>query len=116
MTHNEVLRVVASRFGLTEEQLKARSRLTYLVRPRQVAMYAMRHYLGMSYGSIGDVLGGRDHSTVMHACRRVSEEDLGNVGETLRLLREWCSSSKTPGVSFGAGALRPGIESRANQA
>ena len=40
---------------------------------RHVAMYMMRHYGGMSFPTIGEYLGGRDHSTVVHGCQAVEK-------------------------------------------
>jgi chromosomal replication initiator protein len=60
-----------------------------VVKPRQVVMYLMREDLHVSFPSIGDRLGGRDHTTVIHSCEKVKEmltRDTG-IGEELEKIR-----------------------------
>jgi len=75
--------------------LKAKKRTKELVLPRQVAMYLARQLTELSYPDIGRAFGGRDHTTVMHACRQVDklmEQDGGalkaNVEQLTRALKE----------------------------
>ena len=69
----EVVRMVAEAFGITVEQILARDRSRAVALPRQIAMYLLREEAQISLPQIGDVLGGRDHTTVMYACGKVSE-------------------------------------------
>ena len=69
----QVLNAVASAFGITRERLLGRDRSREVALPRQVAMYLMREIGNISLPQIGDVLGGRDHTTVMYACEKVSD-------------------------------------------
>ena len=61
-----------------------------MVRPRQVAMYLMRNELNYSYPGIGEKLGGRDHTTAMHAFLKISKELEVNkkLAEDIAFLRE----------------------------
>jgi chromosomal replication initiator protein len=59
-------------FGLTAEELLSRSRTARVAWPRQVAMYLSRELTDASLPIIGREFGGRDHTTVLHACRRAA--------------------------------------------
>jgi chromosomal replication initiator protein len=59
-------------FGLSREELLSSSRAARIVWPRQVAMYLARELTGESLPAIGRRFGGRDHTTVLHAWRRIS--------------------------------------------
>ncbi|MGO9488950.1 MAG: chromosomal replication initiator protein DnaA [Solirubrobacteraceae bacterium] len=59
-------------FGVSAEELLSTSRVARVAWPRQVAMYLARELTGASLPAIGRQFGGRDHTTVMHACRRAS--------------------------------------------
>ena len=69
-----VQQVVSQHFSLTIPELIARNRARKLVFPRQVAMYLCREMLNSSFPSIARAFGGKDHSTVIHACSRVREQ------------------------------------------
>lgn len=63
---------VARRFEVDVTDLKGACRRKDLVTPRQIAMYLIRELTDTSLPAIGRVFGGRDHSTVLHACRQVA--------------------------------------------
>jgi chromosomal replication initiator protein len=65
--------IVASHFGLSVEQLTSASRASRVSWPRQVAIHLARDLTGASLPTIGKAFGGRNHTTVLHACKRVSE-------------------------------------------
>ncbi len=69
----EVQAVVATHFRLSVEQLTSASRASTVSWPRQVAIHLARDLTGASLPTIGKAFGGRNHSTVLHACKRVSE-------------------------------------------
>jgi chromosomal replication initiator protein len=69
----EVQAVVASHFKLSVEQLTSPSRASAVSWPRQVAIHLARDLTGASLPTIGKAFGGRNHATVLHACKRVSE-------------------------------------------
>jgi len=69
----EVQAVVASHFRLSVDQLTSASRVSNISWPRQVAIHLARDLTGASLPTIGKAFGGRNHATVLHACKRVSE-------------------------------------------
>ena len=70
---DEIIDRVAHHFGLETSQVKGRSRKRDIARPRQVAMYLIREETDASLPQIGELLDGRDHSTVLYGCERVAE-------------------------------------------
>lgn len=68
-----VVDVVAASFGITAEKLMGRDRSRTAALPRQVVMYLLRKEANVSLPQIGEVLGGRDHTTVMYACEKVAD-------------------------------------------
>jgi len=66
-----IQRSVAEFFGIRTEEMKAKRRTKGVAFPRQVAMYLSRELTDASLPRIGEEFGGRDHTTVMHACERV---------------------------------------------
>jgi chromosomal replication initiator protein len=72
-TIEEVQDLTAHAFGLTREELLSANRSPRLAWPRQVAMYLAREHTGATLPAIGAGFGGRNHTTVMHACRRTTE-------------------------------------------
>jgi chromosomal replication initiator protein len=72
VTPERILPLVAERFGVTLEQITGRRRTQGVVLPRQVAMYLLRQLTELSLVEIGQLFGGRDHSTVIYACERVA--------------------------------------------
>jgi chromosomal replication initiator protein len=72
-----IVKRVAAAFGVTERDLLGPSRLRRVMVPRQVAMYLAREVGGLSLPRIGAAFG-RDHTTVLHACRKVEAEIAGD--------------------------------------
>ncbi|WP_435201482.1 chromosomal replication initiator protein DnaA [Janibacter sp. GS2] len=68
-----IMAQTADYFGLTIEDLQSASRTRLLVTARQIAMYLCRELTDMSLPKIGEQFGGRDHTTVMHAERKIRE-------------------------------------------
>jgi len=69
----EIVRTVADYFKLTQEELFGKSRSQAIVIARQIAMYLCREKTSMSLPKIGALFGGRDHTTVMYAIKKVSD-------------------------------------------
>ena len=74
VTPENIIAVVSKRFGLEEEQLIGRNRSKDVALARQVAMYLIREETSNSLPKIGDVLGGRDHSTILYGCGKIGEQ------------------------------------------
>jgi chromosomal replication initiator protein len=68
----EIQAAVSQHFGLSPTELLSSTRTTRVAWPRQIAMYLSRELTGESLPAIGRQFGGRDHTTVLHACRRTS--------------------------------------------
>ena len=66
--------IVAKYFNLNPKDLKSSKRSNDLAYPRQIAMYLCRDIAQMQLTKIGDCFGKRDHTTVMHACRKIENE------------------------------------------
>jgi chromosomal replication initiator protein len=74
ITLQRILEAVARYYQVSERDLKGKTRTKELVVPRQVAMYIMREETDRPLAEIGQALGGRDHSTVMHGVDKVVGE------------------------------------------
>jgi chromosomal replication initiator protein len=68
-----IQRVLAEEFHLSPNDLKGKKRNQSIVYPRQLAMYIIREITEYTTTEIGQEFGGRDHTTVMHACQRIEE-------------------------------------------
>jgi len=68
----KIQKVVCNHFGITVDSLKSKTRTRGIVFPRQLAMYIARQLTKMPLAEIGDAFGGRDHSTVLHSCDKIS--------------------------------------------
>lgn len=68
-----ILKSVADFYSISLNDLLKRSRKKEVVKPRQVAMFLLREETKLSFPEIGQKLGGRDHSTVIHACTKIKE-------------------------------------------
>jgi chromosomal replication initiator protein len=73
VTVERIAQRVGGYFRIKPEQLQSRRRYRKVLVPRQVGMYLARQLTGLSLGQIGAYFGGRDHSTVLHACRKVEQ-------------------------------------------
>ena len=77
-----ILEVTAQMFGHEVDELTGPSRRRPLVTARQIGMYVFRQLTDYSYPKIAEVFGGRDHSTVLHACEKIDRTI--NLDPTLR--------------------------------
>lgn len=86
----EIIKKIASFYDLSESELFSHSRKKELVKPRQVAMYILREELRYSYTNIAEKIGHRDHTTVIHACKKIGEEINKNpvFSQEITLLKE----------------------------
>jgi chromosomal replication initiator protein len=69
----EVLQTVANAFGVQVDRMLSRDRSREVALPRQIAMYLLREESHISLPSIGETLGGRDHTTIMYGCNKITD-------------------------------------------
>jgi len=74
ITFNKIIKTISDFYETTEEHLFEKSRKKEHVLPRQVTMYFLREEFNASYPYIGQKLGGRDHTTVIHAYEKISAD------------------------------------------
>lgn len=86
----QIVETVAAFYDLSIEELKGKSRKKETVVPRQIVMYLMREEIHSSYPAIGRELGGRDHTTAMHACQKIEKqvEREESLQQELELIRQ----------------------------
>ncbi|PIR78536.1 MAG: hypothetical protein COU28_01095 [Candidatus Magasanikbacteria bacterium CG10_big_fil_rev_8_21_14_0_10_36_16] len=84
LTPREVITTVASYFDISIEDVLGKSREKKLAFPRQIIMFLLREELKLSYPNIGDELGGRDHTTAMHAHTKIAT----NIDNDLKLKQD----------------------------
>jgi chromosomal replication initiator protein len=70
---NVLLKLVCETYGVTLKELSGKTRTQNLVTPRHLAMYLLRQDLGLNLETIGQLLGGRDHTTIMHGIEKVAK-------------------------------------------
>jgi len=73
VTVEEIQKAVSTHYGVKVSDLKSAKRLRALVLPRQVAMYLSRQMTSYSYPEIGERFGGKDHSTIIHAIKKIEK-------------------------------------------
>lgn len=86
----QILNTVSVYYNLPVEDLCGKCRKKEIVRPRQIAMYLLRKESNVSYPSIGEHFGGRDHTTAMHACDKIEKllEHDEELSQEISFLRE----------------------------
>jgi chromosomal replication initiator protein len=98
-TMEDIIRVVSERFGVKLSELQSKRRSNAIAYPRQVGMVLARRLTRMSLEEVGSYFGGRDHSTVLHAVKKIErlvEEDPA----TRELLADLTLDLQGPGPSF----------------
>ena len=86
----KILNTVTKHYGVQLSQLHSKRRLKSITLPRQIAMHLARKFTNLSLGEIGGYMGGRDHTTVMHAddkIKKLKSHDR-NVYYSLRKLED----------------------------
>jgi chromosomal replication initiator protein len=93
VTITNIKQTVAQYYNIRVSDLDSKSRARFVTRPRQIAMSLAKDFTSHSYPEIGLSFGGRDHTTVIHACKKVQEllkkdsrveEDIGILTRTLK--------------------------------
>jgi chromosomal replication initiator protein len=74
LSPERIVETVARYYGIPLDQIKGKARDKQVVLPRQIAMYLMREETEAPLLRIGEALGGRDHSTVLHGCEKIERE------------------------------------------
>jgi chromosomal replication initiator protein len=74
LTMDDIIRVICTHYDVTEQQIKGRLRKREIVLPRQVIMYLADKHIRMPASRIGRCMGGRDHSTVIHSLRLITDK------------------------------------------
>ncbi len=88
----DIVKIVSDFYSIEEANIYEKTRRKEIIRPRQIIMYLLREDFNISYPSIGQKLGGRDHTTVIHSCEKVRnalKEDLvlsQEIGQIRNLL------------------------------
>ena len=97
LTADQIIEAVARHFGVEITALQGHSRSRAIARPRQVAMYLIREETGESLPKIGAMLGGRDHTTVLYGCKRITdliEQDTDLRREVITLRQQLYNNGK----------------------
>ena len=79
ITVDLIQQIVSERYNLNPEQLKSKKRTRNIVYPRQIAMYLSRTLTDLSLPQIGKEFGGRDHTTIIHGCTKITNSINENV-------------------------------------
>ncbi|MBC3797766.1 chromosomal replication initiator protein DnaA [Acetobacterium tundrae] len=87
ITSEYIKEVTAKYFNITVEDMNSKKRTRSISLPRQVAMYITRDITDLSLPRIGEEFGGRDHSTVIHACQKITEDMATNTDFKNLILR-----------------------------
>ncbi|ANZ57548.1 chromosomal replication initiation protein DnaA [Fructilactobacillus lindneri] len=74
ITPESIIKTTASYFRVTVKEIKGKKRVKAIVMPRQIAMYLSRELTDNSLPKIGEAFGGKDHTTVIHACDKISKQ------------------------------------------
>ncbi len=84
ITPELIFDLVTNHFNTNMKELCGKKRTQEIVTPRQLTMFLLRNELGMNLKEIGNILGGRDHTTVMHGCERVKSDIESNLNVLLK--------------------------------
>jgi chromosomal replication initiator protein len=87
---DDVFRVISDFYNVAKDDLIKKGRKKEVVHPRQIMMFLLRNELEMSFSAIGETLGGRDHTTTLHAFEKINKQERkdGRVKEELGILKE----------------------------
>jgi len=69
-----IQKVVSKYYKIKESSLKGGKRIKSIVLPRQIAMFLSRELTNLSFPEIGEKFGGKDHTTIMHAWRKIAKQ------------------------------------------
>ena len=88
ITPELIINIVSDHFGIKSEDIKSKKRNAEYVLPRQICMYLCRNMTQASLSQIGKILGGKDHTTVMHGVEKMDKEivDKSEVSHTIDII------------------------------
>jgi len=78
LSYKEVIKIISDFYKINEESIYEKTRKKEIIKPRQIIMYILREDFSISYPSIGEKLGGRDHTTVIHSCEKIKNDIKSN--------------------------------------
>jgi len=93
----DVIRTLSERLGVTKKEVVSSSRKQHIVRARDIIAYMLREYGEMSYPAIGRLLGGRDHTTIIHAHKKIKnltkttpnfQQGVGDLIDSVKTIKE----------------------------
>ena len=87
MAIKDVVKIVSEYYKLEESSVYEKTRKKEIVKARQIVMYLLREAFNVSYPLIGQKLGGKDHTTVIHSCLKI-KTDLKNDSQLLQELEQ----------------------------
>ena len=101
-TPETILRIISEVFDISIEDLKSNSRRREISWARQIGMYLMRHHTDLSLPRIGEEFGGKDHTTVMYSCEKITQLQRTDQGlvQTLRQLSDRIKITSRPKKSY----------------
>ena len=94
LTVDDILETVCRHYGVTQQNVFSKSRKREYVQVRQISMYLAQKYTKMPASRIGQLIGGRDHSTVLHSCTAVQrrlkvdqafKDDISSIENSFKL-------------------------------
>lgn len=74
LSYKEVVKIISDFYKIEEDLIYEKTRKKEIIKPRQIIMYILREDFSISYPSIGEKLGGRDHTTVIHSCEKIKKD------------------------------------------
>lgn len=90
VNEEKIIAAVSSFYEISVQEMKSKKRKKEIARARQVAMYFLRSILDKPFKEIGDIFGGKDHSTVMHSVSKVEDEikNTKNFEKDMNIIKE----------------------------
>ena len=90
ITSDLIINTVAEHFNISSQDIRGSKRNSEIVQPRHIAMYLCRNMTNLSLSSIGESLGKRDHSTIMHGIEKVDNDmkQYEDIRRTIDILKK----------------------------